>query len=219
MDTRVQVRAGGSIIGDQVVYMSSGTARQRGVADGDTIHAGEQSDFEAVSSDAALASREFPAIIENVKLLTAQLQSAEGTIGAFGLEGTGPQMQRVRTKATRLMTRLSAGHGTIPMALGGADVLRTRASVAMAQADSIRALIGSDQHSLGRFRRDSTLMHSVAAVRDELQRVQALAASPDGTIGRFRTDTAITHALHRDFASLDSLLTDIKKHPLRYIAF
>jgi hypothetical protein len=89
----------------------------------------------------------------------------------------------------------------------------------MAQADSIRALVSSDRHTLGRFRRDSTLMRSVGAVRNELQRVAAEAASPDGTIGRIRTDSALTASIHRDLAALDSLLTDIKKHPLRYIAF
>lgn len=219
LDTRVQVRAGGSIIGDQVVYMSSGTARMRGVADGDTIHAGDQTDFESISSDVALASREFPGIIENVKLLTAQLHATQSAIGAFGAEKGGPEMQRVRVRAERLMSRLSNGRGTIPMMLGASDALRTRAEHAMAAGDSIRALVASDRHSLGRFRRDSTLMRDVKDIRDELQRVQVLASSPDGTIGRLRTDSALTHALHRDFAALDSLFADIKKHPLRYIAF
>src|SRR5206468_6933496 len=134
MDTRVQVRAGGSIIGDQVVYMSSGTARMRGVAPGDTIRAYEQSDFEAVSSEMAVASKDFPAIIENVKLLSAQLQSAEGTIGAFGVSAGGPEMARIRTRTARLMSRLSNAHGTIPLALGRSDMLRARAQRAMAQA-------------------------------------------------------------------------------------
>jgi phospholipid/cholesterol/gamma-HCH transport system substrate-binding protein len=219
MDTRVQVRAGGSIIGDQVVYMSSGTARKRGVAPGDTIRAYEQSDFESVSSDFAVASKDFPGIIENVKLLSAQLQSVEGTIGAFGADAGGKEMARVHARATRLMSRLSNGRGTIPLALGRSDMLRARAQRAMSQADSIRTLVGSDRHSLGRFRRDSTLSRSVGAVRDELQRVQALASSPDGTVGRLRTDSALTQAVHADLASLDSLMADIKKHPLRYIAF
>ncbi|HXT14563.1 MAG TPA: MlaD family protein [Gemmatimonadaceae bacterium] len=217
-NTRVQVRAGGTIIGDQVVYMTSGTTRAAGVSDGDTIRAGEQADFESVSSDAAGAGRELPAILENVKLLTAQLQTTEGTLGALGLE-SGTTMRSVHGKTARLMARLSNGRGTIPMALSATDALRARASRAMAQADSIRALVASDQHSLGRFRRDSTLLHSIGEVRAELEHVQTLAASPDGTIGRFRTDSALTHAMHRDLAALDSLFADIKKHPLRYIAF
>jgi phospholipid/cholesterol/gamma-HCH transport system substrate-binding protein len=219
MDTRVQVRAGGSIISDQVVYMSSGTARMRAVGDRDTIRARDQPDFEAVSSDAALASQQFPAIIENVKLLGAQLRSAEGTIGALGLDAGRPEMRRVRARAGGIMSRLSSGRGTIPMALSNGDLLRARAARAMAQADSIRALVSSNRHTLGRFRRDSMLVQSVSAVRNELQRLATQAASPDGTIGRIRTDSALTAGVHRDLASLDSLIADIKKHPLRYIAF
>src|ERR1700742_2009325 len=67
LDTKVQVRAGATLIGDQVVYMNSGSAKMRGVNEGDTIHSREQADFENVSSDFASASREFPGIIENVK--------------------------------------------------------------------------------------------------------------------------------------------------------
>lgn len=219
MDTRVQIRAGTTIIGDQVVYMSSGTARQRGIRAGDTIRAGEQPDFESVSSDVALASREFPGIIENVKLLSAQLRSTEGVIGAFGVDMRGPQLQRLRARSERLMSRISGGSGTIPMLLGSSDELRGRASRAMAAADSIRTLLSSDRHSFGRFRRDSTLGRQIQETRDELERVQALASSPNGTIGRLRADSAITVAIHRDVASLDSLFADIKTHPLRYIAF
>jgi hypothetical protein len=217
-DTRVQVRAGGSLIGDQVVYMSSGTTRSRAVATGDTIHAGEQGDFESVSSEFALASREFPGIIENVKLLSAQLKSTEGTLGALGVE-TNANLTSARARAARLMNRLSNGTGSVSLALGASDLIRARASRAMAEADSIRALLASDRHSFGRFRRDSTLLWDVKHVRDELQRVQAMAASPDGTIGRLRADSALAISLHRDVASLDSLFADIKKHPLRYVAF
>lgn len=220
VDSKVQVRPGGTLIGDQVVYLNTGTARMRQVADGDTIHSVDQSDFEAVSAEFALASRDFPAIIENVKLLTAQLQSAQGTLGAFGLEGGGTEMTRLRAKTGRLMARLSDSTSVLGAALaGGPDVIRQRASRAMAQADSIRALLASDQHSLGRFRRDSTLVRDVAQLRVEMQRLQDLAASPQGTIGRLRSDSAITRGIHRDLAALDSLFADLKKHPLRYIAF
>src|SRR4051812_19880966 len=67
LDTRIQVRSGSSVIGDQVVFMSSGTARMRQAADGDTIRSREQLDYESLSGDAAVATKEFPAIIENVK--------------------------------------------------------------------------------------------------------------------------------------------------------
>jgi len=218
-DSRVQVRTGGSIIGDQVVHLSSGTATARQVASGDTIHAGEQTDLETVAGNAIEATREFPAIIANVKLLAAQLHAAEGTIGAFTADKGGPGLDRVRAKAARLMNRISDSRGTIGLAFDGSSALRERATHAMAVSDSIRTLLASDQHTLGRFRRDSTLKLDIARARDELKAVARLAASPTGTIGRLRSDSAITRNIHRDLAAMDSLFADIKKHPLRYIAF
>jgi len=193
-NTRVQIRSGGSILGDQVVYLSGGTARARGIANGDTIHAGNQTDIEQLTSDAALASRELPAIISNVKLLAAQLQTTEGTLGALGVDKGGPEMRSLRARTQRVLARLQSSDGSIGLALGNRDVLRARAANAMAQVDSVRALVTSDEHSLGRFRRDSTLKQQVVRIRSELAEVQRLAASPDGTIGRLRGDSAIVRS-------------------------
>jgi phospholipid/cholesterol/gamma-HCH transport system substrate-binding protein len=218
-NTRVQIRGGTSFIGDQVVALRSGTTNARGVADGDTIHAGQQTDFESVASDAALASRQLPAIIGNVRLLMARLHTAEGSLGAFGVEGGGAQMEGVLASTGRLMNRLMGSRGTVALGYDSAGALRTQAQRIMAQADSIRALVTSNEHSLGRFRRDSTLVREVGRIRDELREVERLADSPQGTIGRARTDSAIARNVHRDLVAFDSLFLDLKKHPLRYIAF
>src|SRR5689334_487300 len=99
-DSKIQVRSGANIIGDRVVYIASGTTKVGGVADGDTIHGAEQADIEGMTSDAALATRELPAIVENVKLLADQLQTAQGTLGALGLEGGGAQTVQLRIKTS-----------------------------------------------------------------------------------------------------------------------
>jgi phospholipid/cholesterol/gamma-HCH transport system substrate-binding protein len=217
LDSRVTIRAGATLIGDEVVYLSSGTARMREVVDGDTIHGGQQSDVEEMTSDMALAAKEFPGIMENVKLLTAQLQETEGTLDALGIDMG--KLGSVRMRSTRLLSRLTSGTGTLSLAMGATGTMRERAAAAMAQVDSVRALVGSSRTSLGRFRRDSTLIIEMDRIRAELAEVQRLAASPVGTIGRARTDSVIIRNIHRDLAAMDSLVADMKKHPLRYIAF
>lgn len=216
-DSKVQVRSGANIIGDRVVYIASGTTKVGGVANGDTIHAAEQADIEGMTSDAALATRELPAIVENVKLLADQLQTAQGTLGALGLEGGGPETIQLRLKTSRLMSRLS--RSPFNRVVSERGDLMGRASEIMSRVDSIRALVGSEQHSLGRFRRDSTLVTEIRNARVELAEVRRLASSPNGTIGRFRTDSIIIRNIHRDLAAVDSLIADVKKHPLRYVAF
>lgn len=219
LDSGVDIRAGTSIIGDQVVYLTSGTVASRAIASGDTIHGGVQADAEAATSDAALAAREFPGIMENVKILSAQLQTAKGTLGAFNVDMRAPEMIAVKTRSTRLLSHIFNGKGTLSQTMNGSSVLRTRAALAMAQADSIKTLIMSKDNALGRFRRDSTLVIEMQRVRAELAEVQRLADSPTGTVGRFRTDSVLVRNVHNDMASLDSLFADVKKHPFRYLIF
>lgn len=218
-NSKVQVRAGLNIIGNQVVYVSSGTPDQPAVADGDTLRATEQADVQGLTSDAALAAKQFPGIIENVKLLGAQLRSAEGTLGALGLDHGKTSLGPLAARTRRLLAEVSDSVGTVGRTRHDLGAWRTWASQAMASADSIRALIGSNRHSLGRFRRDSTLIKDVQQARDNLAALLKLATNPDSGVGRMRADSAIAISVGRDRAALDSLLRDIKRHPLRYIAF
>ena len=217
-DSRVTIRSGATLIGEQVVYISSGTVATREVRDGDTVRA-TQADVESATADAAAAAREFPAILANIRVLGAQIQSTQSAIGAFVGDQGGTEMGSVRAKTERLMTRLHGLDGTLGLALNRGAEIRVRAEQAMAEADSIRQLLASDQHSLGRFRRDSTLIRDVAALRLQLAELNRLANSPTGTIGRFHADSAIAIGVRRDLLALDSLMADIRKHPLRYIAF
>jgi hypothetical protein len=117
------------------------------------------------------------------------------------------------------MDQLTERRGSVRMAITGTASIRARATESLARVDSIRRLLASDAHSLGRFRRDSTLVREVGRIRTELAVVQQLAASPNGTIGRFRADSVIIRNVHRNLAAIDSLFADMKKHPLRYIVF
>jgi phospholipid/cholesterol/gamma-HCH transport system substrate-binding protein len=219
-DTHAQIRSGASLIGDQVIALSSGTSGVGGVVSGDTIRSDPQTDVQTLTGDASAAAKSLPGILANVRMLASQLHSARSTVGAFTTEGGGVQLERVHAKSSRVLGRLT-GAGTSRGTLGlvRSGVLQERAGHAMAEVDSIRALLGSNQHSLGRFRRDSTLVGVVDRVRGELADLQRLANSPRGTIGRARTDTAITANIDRARASMDSLFADLKQHPLRYIVF
>ena len=88
----------------------------------------------------------------------------------------------------------------------------------MARVDSIRALLASPNTSVGRFRRDSTLLAEVDDVRNELALVRASLDSPDGTVGRARKDSALATALAQAQREMTLLFADIKKHPRRYLS-
>jgi hypothetical protein len=218
-NSTAQVRAGGTLISAPVVYITIGTPAATAVAAGDTIRALPQPDLETMTSEFAIASREFPAIISNIKLLDSQLHGVNGTLGAFGIEHGGVELVRARVGASRLVTKAISSNGTIGLALSSRSSLTARARVAMARADSIRALLASNTTSYGRFRTDSTLARDVAEVRTELGIVRARLASPDGTLGRLHSDSALVSALAGAEHEMTLIMADIRRHPLRYVHF
>src|ERR1044071_3736331 len=78
-DSRAQFRSGGSLISSPVLYVHAGTARAPVVADGDTLVSASQPDLELATSQIAIASKELPMIIGNVKTLATQLKGAQRT--------------------------------------------------------------------------------------------------------------------------------------------
>jgi phospholipid/cholesterol/gamma-HCH transport system substrate-binding protein len=218
-DSKAQIRSGGTLIGSRVVYISIGTSRAREVVAGDTVRSMPQSDLETVTSEYAIASREFPEIIKNVKLLNEEMHGLNGTLGAFGIERGGVELTHVRTQMARLASQIQHPSGTIGLALGSQTSLADRARQTIARADSVRALLSSGQTSYGRFHRDSTLVREVADIRNELDIVRARMASPEGTVGRIHADSALLRQLAGTQREMTLIMADIHRRPLRYVHF
>lgn len=218
-DSKAQIRSGGTLIGSPVVYISIGTSSARELAANDTVRSMPQSDLETMTSEFAIASREFPEIIRNIKLLNEELHGVNGTLGAFGLEHGGVELARVQSQMSHLASRLTRPSGTVGLALGAQTSLADRARATMARADSVRALLASDRTSYGRFHRDSTLLREVADIRNELDIVRARMTSPTGTIGRMRADSALLQAVAGTQREMTLILADIHRRPLRYVHF
>lgn len=215
-DARAQIRAGGTLIGAPVVYLSSTTTDSPQVTDGDTVTSLPQGDPEGVASRIAHASRDFPAIIQNVKELRAELGRTAGTTGAF-LNGEELQLDVVKNRGMRLANRALNGNGTIGRALKGDAT--ARATIALARADSVRTLVSSGASVLGRFRSDTSLMRTVASVRAEVSLARAMLDEPRGTAGRALRDSAMVTELRGVERELGALLADIRANPIRYVHF
>jgi phospholipid/cholesterol/gamma-HCH transport system substrate-binding protein len=218
-DAVAEIRPGGSVIGPPVVYLSRGTTRAGPLEPGDTVQARPQADVEGATVQFGAAAREFPVIINNVKVLTAQLQSTQGAVGAL-LNGPGlGELQRARIRASHVAGRLSGtgSAGSVGLIMRGD--LGARAQRVMARADSVRALLGSPSTSLGRFRRDSSLTSEVADIRDELALVRRQLDESQGTAGRVLHDSALASSLGEAQRQMTLLFADLKAHPFRYFSF
>jgi len=220
-DSRTRLQSGGSFLGAPVVYLSSGTPRAGAIRDGDTLVSQATFDVQATMADAALAVQDVPAIMANVKILTAQLSTAQGTLGALGAGGSElqPRIAAVERQMSNLSEAMQSPSGAFGRMTAGVSKLQSDAQLALAQVDSVRELLGSDQHSLGRFRRDSSLLGEMNRIHATLAAVMARADTTMGTLGRARRDMALQRSLAAGTSQLDSLLADVHKHPFRYIPF
>ncbi|HEY7232553.1 MAG TPA: MlaD family protein [Gemmatimonadaceae bacterium] len=219
LNSTAQVRSGGTLLGAPVVYLSIGTTATRGVRPGDTVRALPQPDLETVTSEFAIASRQFPEIINNVKLLDQQLHGVEGSLGAFAIEGGDAPLTRLQARAARVAARFSEPGGAVGLALSDHASLLHRARRAMARADSVRALVTGARNSYGRFRRDTTLFREVDDIRNELDIVRARLASPSGALGRARVDSALLQAVAKTRSEMTLIIADMRRRPLRYVHF
>jgi phospholipid/cholesterol/gamma-HCH transport system substrate-binding protein len=218
-DAVAQITSGGTLIGAPVVYLGTTASNAPLLAEGDTLHSMPQGDPEGVASRIALASRDFPAIIANVKDLRAQLSSVHGTTGAL-LNDDELRIDLARSRGTQLADRALHGRGTIGRVLGGGTTRATaRAQHALAEADSLRSLVSSNQSVVGRFRRDSSLMRTVTSLRNEISLAKAMLDEPRGTAGRVLHDSAMTRQLTAAEKELADLIADLRAHPMRYVAF
>ena len=221
-DSYAQIRSGGTLVGQPVVFVSVGTPATPMLAAEDTLTTLPQVDVEGITSQVALASQQFPAIIANVRVLASQLSTAEGTAGALLGERS---MQRVSVVGGRLgavVREATEGGGSVALAMRALDRGEgpmARAQSAMAQADTLQRLLNSPAGNLGRFRRDSTLLRQVGQLRDEISIVRALLDESRGTAGRALHDRAVFEELTRLERELGALMADLKRRPLRYVHF
>jgi phospholipid/cholesterol/gamma-HCH transport system substrate-binding protein len=213
-DSEIRVQSGANVVGPLVVYITGGTPRSASVRNGDTLFAQTQSDLAATGARFQEALKQMGPVMADVRVIMAQARNPNSTVGAFRAQGDNGQVTRLRSQVGRLRAQLSPSGGQPARAR-----LMSSAQGLMAQVDSVRALLASDNSSLGRFRRDSTLGRTIAGVRDELAMLRSRLDSSDGTLGRLQNDSSVTRALADAQREMALLFEDIKKRPVRYIAF
>ena len=216
--TRVAIRPGTSLIGSPVLFVA--TARPTAgppVRDGDTLFANQTDQIETIRTRVTTtAGTELPVILDNLRVLAVQLRTAQGTLGALGIEGIDRLGATARVLG-EVVDRASASRGTVGGVRSGQ--LASRARAVLGRVNAVRARLANPGTSAGRFRTDSSLWRSIDSLRTDLAAVQQLLDSPDGTAGRLRQDAQLRRELEQAHGELDALLADTRRNPLRYIAF
>lgn len=218
-DSPVSIRAGGRLIAAPVVSISPGTSGSPVVRQGDTLRATGQADLQSMAARFGDATRELPAVMNDVKRVGQQLRNPGGTIGAFGSERGSVELAAVRARGSRLAASLGQRRGSLGRLLNGRGALFARANTVLARVDSIQQLLDSPTSALGRFRRDSTLSRELEDIQSELSIVRTLIAQSQGTAGRIVNDGAISEALMEAEREVGAIMADIRRRPFRYLNF
>lgn len=216
-DSHAQIRSGGSLIGAPVVYLSVGTATTPRLEPGDTVRAKPQVDTEGLTSAVAMAGKQIPQLIRDVRRIGDELHTATSRLSEVQDNG-GVSLEVVGSRAAGITRRAKRGEGVLPRVMRERTIAE-RVSNVMRSADSVRALLASEDNVLGRFRRDSTLVREVASVRDEMSILRALIGQSQGTAGRLANDRAVTAALASAEKEMARTIEDLKRDPLRYVRF
>lgn len=214
-DAAVQIRPGGSLIGAPVVAIGLGSSRAPAVRDGDTLVARAGRDVDFMRAELAGATQQLPLVLANVRLVRAQLQSARGTLGAFGVGGL--PLGETADAARAVLARIDGG-GTLGRTMRGGP-LGANARLILARTDSVRALLASTRTSVGRLRADSALPAAIAALQGDLAAVSAALQEPRGAVGRFGRDEILAEQLARARGEVDLIARDLKRNPGRYLPF
>lgn len=215
-DSYAQIKPAGSMIGTLVVAITPGSMAARPLHDGDTIYARPRAAVGNLTEDITSLGPAFAELGAATKELADKMGSPAGTVGSYRASGF-PDLQDVSSGMSTLSARATGGRGTI--ARSASASFRARASHAMAAADSIRTLMASNKGSLGRFRRDTTLVTTANHVLAEVDTLRALLSNPVGAIAAAHPDSALTHQLEQTHILLAALIKDAKSNPLRYIRF
>jgi hypothetical protein len=168
-----------------------------------------------LTQDVGKIGPQFAALGAATKELSEKITRPVGTIGNYRTSGF-PDLPDVSAGVSSLNAR-ARGNGTIGRAMRGD--LRASAAHTMASADSIRTLLTSNRGSIGRFRRDTTLVTKAQHVLAQVDSLHTLLSTPLTSIAMAHSDSALTRQLAQTHTLLAALIRDVKENPMRYIRF
>jgi len=212
VDSRAELRSGGTVIGAPVVYISSGSLSAREIAPGDTLRAAGNPDLENAASRVTEAASQLPELLEDSRAVMSDMHVARERMSS--LLAAAPTGRTFGASASEFMRRLTTGRGSAARSLRDTTI-HGRIARSMAAMDSVRALVAGQSNGIGRFRRDSTLPRSIAQLRDDVARLRESSATSRG-LARITTDSALRRSLDSAFAELNALMADVKAHPFKY---
>jgi ABC-type transporter Mla subunit MlaD len=211
-DSRVRLTSV-SMISEAVIDILPGSGSEPPLADGDTLRTAPRQSAAALTERAAAVREDLDSVMATVNELTPLLeQRIAATQRAFaGLDGAMAEAQQIRADL-----QANPGYALLNDPAFQQSLARARGHVA--------AMPGMIEQMRERAGQGSELATALARLQARADSVQvrlataaALVEGQQGTIGRMQNDSALVRAINAARASMDSLLTEVRSNPLRFV--
>lgn len=149
-----------------------------------------------------------------------------------GMAGLTASASKLMTKLNTLLDQLNNGKGPVGRLISdekmGADLQATLSGLhtASAELSKVSRELSQGNGLLPRLIKDKTLADNTGKTIEHLNntalQTEALMTrlnSNEGTIGKLQSNPDLYNNLNRTISSMDSLLTDLKQNPKRYVRF
>jgi ABC-type transporter Mla subunit MlaD len=214
-NSNVQIQPSGRLIGSPIVYITLGTTTSPVVSKGDTLHARSQAQMRSTIADASSLADSALAIAGSFSQIMSDFDTTLHDVAAIR-DASARQAEDVRVAFNSFSDRALASRGTIASFIRDSAALRQQAAHLGAVADSIDAAAASRTGEFGRFRRDSTL---VTEARRTMASITELRNGVLRYAGKSPRGEALRQQLEIANAKLDSIVSDAKRRPFRYLSF
>jgi hypothetical protein len=211
-DSRVRLTSAG-LMGEAVVDIIPGSAQAPALQEYDTIRSQPQLTREQLTARAAALRQDFAAVTAEARQLAPLVRARmDDTRSAF------TALDATMLEARRIQSDLQANPG---LALVRDPAFQQSLANVQAHAAALPATLAQFQARVGATGEIMTAVERLRARADtlaaQLDAAAAMLDQPVGTLGRLQNDAALVRAIEAARASLDSLVAEARRNPLRFV--
>ncbi len=207
---------GMGILGDKVVDIQIGHSKEP-IAENAELATASEAGIEDLTANAIATMR-------NVDSLTTKIIHGEGTLGKLiTTTELNDKINATLANLNNVEERITNGKGLVPQLLNNGE-LAQQVSQTTKDLREMTTKLKEGNGSLGKFLMGDEFLGKLNQVSAHTDSLLTQLSNPNGSLAKITNDPTLYNNLngtaesaHRAIGSLDSLLTDFKKNPSRYV--
>lgn len=151
--------------------------------------------------------------------VTQGLQQGRGTLGQLlNNPESARQLEASLKNLTAITSKINAGQGSIGQLMNDPSLAKNLNEVT-ANFSSLSARINKGEGTMGQLMNNDALYKRLDAVTTNLEVLTAKLNRGEGTMGQLMNDKQLYDNLNKTVSEMQSLLTDIRKDPKKFLNF